>query len=218
MAWMEGGTLVQGALQSGDATNPRDGSFVDRYPLSVSTAQTLVVGVESNTFDPYVEVMDSQSKRVAFDDDSGPDVDAYMAADLAPGSYTIQVTTFSSGTQGSYHLKQRLFTPQWQVTQQGTLGSLSQRHPQDQSWMDTYAIAGKARQSLLLEVSSKEFDPLIQLLDPLGKVVAQKYDVTDSKTAVLVFYLRQSGNYTVRVNTFTPGQSGNYTLHYTQGF
>jgi hypothetical protein len=208
---------IEGTLDTGDEINPVDRSFVDSYPVQVSGEQLLIAALASSDFDPYLELTNASGEVVAFNDDSGPDVNAYLAVFLpSAGSYQLRATTFNGGTSGSYQLGYALESPNWQETLTGELQEGDQRHPEDNTWMDTYTLSGRAGQTLLVHLSSYSFDAFLQILDPEGNVVAQDDDQGGGTDALAILYLTQSGEYTIRANTYTEATTGgSYLLKYS---
>lgn len=215
--FFSGTQVIEGAFEAGDEINPVDRSFVDSYPVQVSGDQVLIAALASRDFDPYLELTDASGEVVAFNDDSGPDVNAYLAVFFPnPGSYQLRATTFNGETQGSYQLGFALESPNWQETLTGELQEGDQRHPEDNTWMDTYTLSGRAGQTLLVHLSSYTFDAFLQILDSEGNVVAQDDDQGGGTDALAILYLTQSGEYTIRANSYSnPTAGGSYLLKYS---
>ncbi len=217
--FFSGTQLIEGTLEAEDTKNPVDRSFVDSYPVEVSGDQLLIAALVSREFDPYLELTNDSGEVVAFNDDSGPDVNAYLAVFLPnPGTYELRATTFEGETQGAYQLGYALESPDWQESLTGELQEGDQQHPQDNTWMDTHTLSGRAGQTLLVHLSSYTFDAFLQILDPKGNVVAQDDDQGGGTDALVILYLTQSGDYTIRANTFSDATAGgSYLLKYSLG-
>jgi hypothetical protein len=83
----------------------------------------------------------------------------------------------------------------------------------DDSLFDVYELDCVPGQEMSLTLASGRFDPLLMLVDPLGRIVAQNDD-SDPKAgsgARLAFYPEQRGTCQVWVNTNGPGE-GEYRL------
>lgn len=83
----------------------------------------------------------------------------------------------------------------------------------DGTFFDVYELAGVPGSRVTLSLQSAAFDPILVLVSPAGRIVAQNDDV-DPKAgsrAGLSFYPEQRGTYQVWVNSNGPGQ-GRYTL------
>ncbi len=214
--FFRGSETHTGSLEPGDQLDLRDQTFVEVYPMTGSADQLLRVGLESEDFDPYLEVVDAFDQVIAFDDDSGPDVNAYLLVALPQsGTYRIRATTFESQAAGDYGLSYSLEPITWRHNEIDELGPGDSQHPEDNSWMDVYTIQGQARRSLLISLSSYEFDAFLQLVDPQGQVIAFDDDQGRRSDALLAVYLEHSGPYQIRVNTYDPEGEGDYVMRYT---
>ncbi len=213
--WRDSQT-INGTLGSGDQIHPQDGSFFDEIAISAQPGQILMAAMESPAFDAYLEVINPQGQVIAFDDDSGSDVNALVAVRLPEGgSYTLRATSFEPGSGGDYQLTYTLL-PQldWQASRAGRLQPGSQQHPDDGSWMEEHAVAGRAGQLLIASMTSSDFDAFLQLLNPEGEVMAWDDDQGGGSDALLVAFLPRTGTYTLRANTNKPGEQGAYLLLY----
>jgi hypothetical protein len=172
--------------------------------------------LESEEFDPYLELVDEQGRVIGFDDDSGLDVNALLAVRLPQeGTYTLRATSFEPAASGSYRLTYTLTQGNWQQTLSGRLQEGSLQHPEDGSWMEEYPITARPGQILVASLTSSDFDAFLQLLDPEGKVMAWDDDQGGGTDALLIAFLPRSGTYTLRANTYKPRQEGAYVLQYS---
>ncbi|MEN9204089.1 MAG: PPC domain-containing protein [Thermostichus sp. DG_1_6_bins_120] len=213
--WRDSQT-VTGTLGAGDQINPRDGSFVDEILITAEPGQILIASMESEAFDAYLEVVDAQGRVIAFNDDSGLDVNALLAVRLPEGgSYTLRATSFEPESTGNYWLAYTLTQLDWQESHSGRLQPGSLQHPDDGSWMEEYPISGRAGQVLIASLTSPDFDAFLQLLDPDGEVITWDDDQGGARDALMIAFLPRTGTYTLRANTYEPGQQGAYVLQYT---
>jgi serine protease Do len=208
--------FLQGSLTKEDPISPKTETYEDTYTISVEGGQILIVGAESQSFDPFIEILDPNAKRIAQDDDSGPDVNAYLAIPvLESGSYGVKVSSFQAEEVGSYTLSYTVELPNWQQVLGGTLQEGDATHPHDQSLMDLYPLEAQIGQSLLVYLTSSEFDSYVEVVDPEGNVVVRNDDHPGSKDAMSIIFLEKTGSYQIRVNSFDQDGRGNYTLHYS---
>lgn len=207
--------FLEGSLTAEDPISPKTKTYEDTYSISVEGGQVLIVGVESPSFDPFVEILDPKGKPIAQDDDSGPDVNAYLAIPiLESGAYGVKVSSFQTEELGSYTLSYTLEVPNWQQVLVGDLQEGDLTHPQDKSLMDVYPIEAQIGQSLLVYLTSSEFDSYVEVVDPEENVVARNDDHPGSKDAMSIVFLEKTGSYQIRVNSFDKDGRGSYTLHY----
>jgi hypothetical protein len=98
---------VEGALTGEDPDV--DGQHFDDYRISLRAGDELLVRVDSEAFDPMVQILtaaDREGMPIEGDDDTGPGVNALLGftPDEA-GEYVIRVTSFGSGGTGRYRLR-----------------------------------------------------------------------------------------------------------------
>ncbi|MBW4494366.1 MAG: trypsin-like peptidase domain-containing protein [Oscillatoria princeps RMCB-10] len=94
----------------------------------------------------------------------------------------------------------------------GKLGPGSLTLRADSSFFDIYTFEGRAGQRVTLEMTSREIDPFLILLNPRGRDVAQDNDGGGGSSARIVATLPASGRYTVIANSSQAGESGAYSL------
>lgn len=75
-----------------------------------------------------------------------------------------------------------------------------------------HTFSGEAGQTVMITLSSDEFDPYLVLLDPSGKEIAVNDDYARSLNSAIVFTLPESGQYKVVARSFS-GQGGNYAVN-----
>jgi N-acetylneuraminic acid mutarotase len=113
-----------GALAAGDCTfealfpGSGDTSLVDQYRVTLSTAGTLTLAMDSVAFDALLLLFsDLQQPPIAFDDDGGGGFNALISLSLGAGTYIIVANSAAvSAVTGAYTLT-ATFVPQiWQPT------------------------------------------------------------------------------------------------------
>ncbi len=206
---------ISGTLHSGLRTNPLDDSYIEDHPINMQAGDILIAAMNSGDFDPYLALRDSGDQIIASDDDSGPDVNAFMAVRATQsGQYTIEASSFEGGETGAYDLGYTLGSVEWQETLTSRLSATSARHPGDDSLMEEHSLEARGGQALLISMTSSELDAYLEVLDSRGEVIASNDDSGGGTDALLVIYLPDAGTYTIRANTFAAGEQGGYTLQY----
>jgi hypothetical protein len=82
-----------------------DMSFVDQYVVTLPTAGTLTISLQSTAFDAFLWLLNANlTTIIAVDDDSGGDTNALISASLSAGTYIILVNSFDVGETGAYTL------------------------------------------------------------------------------------------------------------------
>ncbi len=86
--------------------NGSDDSLVDLYELDMPVSGLLVVRMQSEVLDAYLEVRDESGKTIiAYDDDSGSGLNAFLAVRLEKGRYRVVANTaFPWADEGNYIL------------------------------------------------------------------------------------------------------------------
>ncbi|EKV02658.1 Animal heme peroxidase,hemolysin-type calcium-binding repeat protein [Leptolyngbya sp. PCC 7375] len=101
-------TTVTSFLSATDGITPlRSDSFYDGYLLTnLSPYQEISLSLSSTDFDPYLQIINANTgELIAFDDDSGPGLDAGLNFIARPDTdYLVHVTSFSPSTLGEYSL------------------------------------------------------------------------------------------------------------------
>ncbi|BCX81507.1 hypothetical protein MIT9_P1085 [Methylomarinovum caldicuralii] len=93
-----------------DSPFDSDDSFVDLYRFQLPVAALVVVQLESDEVDSYLELYDREHQHlIAWDDDSGAGLNAMLYARLEPGEYLVQADTALPWVQtGGYRLQVRV--------------------------------------------------------------------------------------------------------------
>ena len=94
----------------------------------------------------------------------------------------------------------------------GRLGRGSSVLPVDNSFFDLYAFEGKAGQRVQIDMTSREIDSYLILLDPNGDEVTQDDDGGGSPNSRIVATLPADGTYLLMANSYEAGQAGAYSL------
>jgi serine protease Do len=94
----------------------------------------------------------------------------------------------------------------------GQLDSDSNILPTDRSFFDAYTFEGRRGDRVTIEMSSTQVDAFIILLAPDGQNVAQDDDSGGGSNARLTAALPVDGIYTVLANTYSAGETGEYSI------
>ena len=102
-------------------------------------------------------------------------------------------------------------------TAEATLGPPAERL--DDAYLDFYTTAIETATVVVIEMTSSEFSPLVHLFDAQGRAVAQAFDrwaVGPPETARLIDSLLP-GCYTIAASSWSPGDTGEYSIRITAG-
>jgi len=94
----------------------------------------------------------------------------------------------------------------------GWLGRGSNVLPVDNSFFDLYAFEGRAGQRVQIDMTSREIDSYLILIDPNGNEVTQDDDGGGGSNSRIVATLPADGTYLLMANSYEAGQAGGYSL------
>jgi S1-C subfamily serine protease len=94
----------------------------------------------------------------------------------------------------------------------GSLTNSSNVLPADDSYFNSYTFEGTAGQQVVIEMTSSDIDSYLILLAPDGSNLAQDDDGAGSTNAKVTATLPASGTYIILANSYTAGETGNYSL------
>jgi tetratricopeptide (TPR) repeat protein len=102
---------VEGVLEAGDATLD-DGSLYDIHPIEGQAGQAITIRLESNDFDTYLMLIDSEGQEIAANDDvSSSTTDSQLTVALpADGTYGVVANALDESGRGSYRLMVSVMT------------------------------------------------------------------------------------------------------------
>ncbi|MDQ4081051.1 MAG: Ig-like domain-containing protein, partial [Gemmatimonadota bacterium] len=104
------GETKNGELRTEDCALD-DGSFSDRWLLTLSAPTTVRLDLASDAFDPYLLVTNAEGDVVASDDDGGDDDNARIEVPLPAGTFIVWANTFAAGQTGAYAISASAATP-----------------------------------------------------------------------------------------------------------
>jgi len=82
----------------------------------------------------------------------------------------------------------------------------------DGSYYQEHTFAGRAKEQIVVELSSEEFDTYLILKSPNGEVIAENDDGLSGTNSTIVITLPTTGTYTILANTYGAGVMGSYRL------
>jgi hypothetical protein len=103
---------------------------------------------------------------------------------------------------------------------QRAVGTMTARDvilPSDSTYAQTWAIEGRAGQTVTIDLQSEEFDPFLYLDGPGFERRLQDDDSGGGCNARLTARFPQSATYTIVVNTAVRNATGRFTLSVTAG-
>lgn len=224
---LEPGMIVEGALTSDDPTLA-DGSHYDVYQISVQAGEVVRLYLASDEIDPYLLLRDRSGVPWSHDDDSGSGSDALIdEAVPSKGTWEVVVNSYGSGETGAYLLAwappgARFLTrgspAAGELTAHDPILPEAYRHgfiPQDGAYHDLYLLVGRQGEVVRLAMESSEVDAYLLLVDAEGNLLVDDDDSGGGSDALLEYTLPSTGVYRVLATSFFSGQTGRYTLNWS---
>ncbi|MFL6333278.1 MAG: S8 family serine peptidase [Pyrinomonadaceae bacterium] len=229
---LSAGQTISGELSQTDCRLPAGGEhFSDAYTFAGTAGQQVSIQLSSNAFDTLLHLAGPGGAEVASDDDGGGGTNSRIPAGTgfymlpADGTYTIQATSFTSNTSGTYTLNLTAQTPggcttptpiSFGQTVSGTLADNDCRLT-DGSLFDEYSFDGVAGQQVSVSMSASAFDAFLVLFNPDGTTLATNNNGGGGSNSRIPagggqITLPTTGTYTIYANSFAAGATGGYTL------
>ncbi|MBP7143277.1 MAG: hypothetical protein KBA71_15320, partial [Opitutaceae bacterium] len=215
----EGGTLELGANKQGTIGV----GDMDAWTVTMAAGESVYFRVGElsggNAFSPLIYLYDPNGAQVTYDYDTVDSRIAHRAT--IPGTYTLIVTGYNDGDNGTYMLTAfkspgAFVVPPADeggplVSGQNYSGTISVGDVD--AWTAT-ATAGQYLNFRVGEVSGgNAFSPLIHLYGPDGALVTYDYDTVDARIG---HRTTLSGVYTLFVSGYNDGDNGTYRLTYSK--
>lgn len=218
-----------GILAGSDCTLD-DGSFIDTHSLTLDESATIGIELASTDFDTFLLLTDADCNILASNDDCTPgnfDLSC-LSVDLEPGEYFVLVNTFSVGETGEYTLSVSCETEPTPCDEEcisGTIecdgsasGSLAEGDCtlDDGTFVDTFELSLIRSAEVTIEVASTDFDTFVLLADADCNILGANDDCTPGDFDLsCVSLVLEPGDYFVIVNSFSAGETGDYTANIT---
>ncbi len=218
-------TETKGSLGESSSRDDNDRPH-DLWTVSGRRNQEVVVRVNSDAFDPYVEFGQMQSNRFtssASDDDSGPGVNARLFVTLDNnGRGVVKVTTPSGDAEGEYTVLvgqppvRRPIEVQTIAVGDSVRGMIDENDPFDDEEVrfDVFRIEGRPGQRVVARLQSEAFDAYLKWGIIEGDRLIEDASDDDSgggTTAQLSITLDEDGVGRL-IATSLGGGEGEYTL------
>jgi len=223
---MPSGTGVDMSINVGDTVQGQltDDSLTHRYSFSGQQGDVVSISLTSSDFDAYLTLLDENGVVVATNDDGAGSLNSLIDSFVLPadGAYTIEASSFSRFSTGSYTLNliegsAPSTTTGGDVTPQnggeigigdtvsGTLGG--------NSASERYTFQAEAGQVVTILLISEDFDTYLRLQDPSGLEIAYDDDSGGNLDSRIGPYtLAANGTYTILAESFGGSSSGSYRL------
>lgn len=230
---LRAGQTVRGELTASDP-KADDDSHYDVYTYRGRRGENVTFTLRSTAFDAFLAVgriSGGQFTEMESDDDSGGGTDARLTVTLpADGDYAVRANTLSAGETGAYTLTAAAgaapaSTPKaTPAAATGTIrmgqtvsGTLSTTDPtlDDDTHFDLWRFTGRAGQRVQVVMKSTAFDSYMAVGRMQGgemEVLGSDDDGAGGNDARVRVVLPANGEYLIRANSLTGGETGAYTL------
>jgi|GEM_PF-3477767 hypothetical protein len=222
------GFLSPGHAHDAYVFDGAEGEFVD---VSMNGLDVPVDGeCDGPPADPLIALLDENLGLVAWDDDSGGNLNARVTARLpADGSYTLIATSFAPDTYFAYDLTLECrapVAPEPISCGDSVAGELTPdddtgvRNEFGQHFHDAYAFDGSADQSVTVTMQADPSDgceyplgdPYLYLFDPDGNLIAEDDDGAGDLGALIQQRLYADGEYLLVATSFGASEFFPYEL------
>lgn len=167
----------------------------DYWTVEGARGRILRLEALAEQFDVTLTLFNPQGEQVAANDDGGAGHNALLTTILTDaGRYLLRVSVFGDGGSGTYRVR-RITDPIRSLT-------LGERGPGTIGVGGTgiWSLQGKAGQTIVLSVRSRDFDTAVRLFGPDGLEVANNDDSEEGTDSLLSVRLPLDGVYTIWVS------------------
>lgn len=227
---------AQGRLEDSDPQSG-DGQRYDEHRVRLEAGRRYRVTASSDEFDTILQLFGpAGGDPVAGNDDAGGDLNSRVTfTPEQSGEYRLRVVAFSGEGRGAYRLTAGPVpplappssAPPTPVSASGTWslweGDIGASDPDvDGRRYDDYLVRFEVGQRRLIMLEAQAFDPVVEVLTPEGRDSdpPQPIDGDDDAgagyNALLGFAPEASGDYIVRVSSFSGESGGAYRLWISQ--
>ena len=219
------GASALGELTDDDAIQD-DESFYDLYTFQGVAGQRYAVAMSSPGFDTYLHVgtgAGADFTELASNDDAGGTDSRLVFAPDRTATYAVQASSYGPGETGDYSLSIHELAPPGPLTivpveiGESVSGRLDMEDQvaDDGSYFDVYRFTGTAGQRIGVSQHSEDFDSYLELGSMSNGEFESEYGDDDSGGGLdsrIIVTLSRSGDFLVRANSLSPGETGAYTI------
>jgi hypothetical protein len=185
------------------------------YTFTGDEGDSVVISLISDDFDPYLALLDEDGDEIATDDDGAGNLDSRIGPFTLPadGAYTIVAQSYafrngSGSASGAFTLALDRF--ETDVIEYGETVDGSLTASQAQVFYSFHAAEGD---SVLIRLSSDDFDSYLTLTDPDGYQLITNDDGGGNLNSLIGPYpLSVEGDYVITVSSLNGTSTGDYSL------
>jgi hypothetical protein len=194
----------------GEVDGRLTGGSGDRYQVTGSAGDRIVIDLKSYDFDAYLTVTDMNGNEFTDDDGGDQGYNSRLQYRFAEdGAITITAGSLGSA-EGRYTLSVGALTSEQVAEHQGVLDNEDMR-AYDGKRFDVYEIEAEAGETLSVMLESDDFDTVVYVSNPDGSNLGRNDDGTDGTNSELIVTAFDSGVHKIYVTALSDS-TGNYTL------
>ncbi|MBN1966235.1 MAG: PPC domain-containing protein, partial [Anaerolineae bacterium] len=203
---LAGPSAQGGRIQYGQTVNGMlSGDQGDRWLFTGTAGDTVLILMESDVFDTYLELLDSTGSQFAYNDDSSGSNSALTIALPASGDYTIVARAYGTAT-GAYTLSLQQAVVQPITVGQTVTATLA--GPTGDRW----SFSASAGDGVMVAMESSDFDTYLELYDASNVMVGYNDDAGGTDRSRLGYVIPITGTYTIVARGYSTDAAGSYTL------
>lgn len=174
------------------------GRSADRYQYAGRAGETIIIDLESDDFDSYLEVTSSDGQMFS-NDDGGEMFNSRLSYHFERDEMvTITASSLDGGETGSYTLTVSEGAGSVAAEYRGSL-DISDSRAYDGTIYDEYEYTGRAGASIAVMASSSDFDTVVYVSNPDGSNLGRDDDGGGGTNSNLNVTLPESGTYKIYV-------------------
>jgi hypothetical protein len=210
-----------GDLRAGDQ-RLTSGEFYDEYTIEATAGSRLVVSLESGDFDTYLIVRSPGGDPFENDDFEGSTTLSRVDVDVTEtGTWRVLATSYEAGQTGSYVVSMSTGAASTAARPGASAGGPRREAGSlaggDETltsgeFVDYFTVDGRRGEALVVDLTSREFDPYLIVRGPDGEQLDNDDFEGDRTRSLISLDATLDGEYTVMVTSCQPGESGAYTL------
>jgi hypothetical protein len=182
----------------------------DYWAIEGKAGQIVKMEGSAELFDIALDLFNPQGERVDSNDDGAGGHNSLITALLKEtGKYLLRVHSFGDGGSGAYRLQRKpdpVHTIKIGARTEGSIGT---------GGSDIWSFEGKAGQTVILSVRSKDFDPHVVVFGPDAIEVANDDNGREGTDSLISVRLPLKGAYTIWVSSGNAG--GKYVVRVVDG-
>ncbi|RFF29652.1 PPC domain-containing protein [Wenzhouxiangella sediminis] len=201
---IEIGQTVEGQISDGSSAG-------DRYQLTGSADQRVVIDLKSYDFDAFLTLVDADGNEKTDDDGGDQGFNSRMYHQFGEDGETVTITASSlSSSTGRYELSVTELSSEAAAQHSGSVGSDSPRAYNGKRY-ESFEIEGQAGETLTIQLNSSAFDAMLHVSNPDGSNLVSDDDGGDGTNSMAVTTLPETGTYTIYV-TALGDSTGDFEL------